>query len=41
MKLAFQLASGLKVLHDGGTMHRDLKPSNIFITEEGIFKIGI
>jgi serine/threonine protein kinase len=34
------LASGLKILHDGKIIHRDLKPANIFISEDGVFKIG-
>jgi mitosis inhibitor protein kinase SWE1 len=31
---------GLKHIHDCGYMHLDLKPANIFITFEGILKIG-
>jgi serine/threonine protein kinase len=32
---------GLKELHDEKIIHRDLKPSNIFISDEGIYKLGI
>jgi serine/threonine protein kinase len=34
------LASGLKTLHMNGIIHRDLKPANIFISGDGIYKIG-
>jgi serine/threonine protein kinase len=30
-----QLAEGLIVLHDAGTLHRDVKPSNIVVTNTG------
>jgi mitosis inhibitor protein kinase SWE1 len=33
--------NGLKKLHDEEIIHRDLKPSNIFISKDGIYKIGI
>jgi serine/threonine protein kinase len=36
-----QIADGLKTLHDGEIIHRDLKGSNIFITEDGLYKIGL
>ena len=31
---------GLKHIHDSGYIHLDLKPANIFITFEGVLKIG-
>ncbi|PVH80716.1 kinase-like protein [Cadophora sp. DSE1049] len=34
------LTTGLKHIHDSGFIHLDLKPANIFITFEGILKIG-
>src|SRR5262245_10805112 len=34
------LAAAVHVAHQGGTVHRDLKPSNIFLTADGIPKIG-
>jgi mitosis inhibitor protein kinase SWE1 len=34
------LIQGLKHIHDSGFMHLDLKPANIFITFEGVLKIG-
>jgi serine/threonine-protein kinase len=35
-----QIVKGVKTLHDGNFLHRDLKPSNVFITEEGVYKVG-
>ena len=40
--LMYQLASGIKYLHDYGILHRDLKPENIMLsdnTEKGIIKV--
>lgn len=34
------VASGLEVLHEHGSVHLDIKPDNIFITEDGNLKIG-
>jgi serine/threonine protein kinase len=30
----------MKHIHDHKIMHRDLKPQNVFLTEQGIVKIG-
>ena len=35
-----QLAAALQHAHNHGIIHRDLKPGNVFITEEGILKLG-
>jgi len=35
-----QTVQGLAHLHANGIIHRDVKPTNIFVTEEGIVKIG-
>lgn len=35
-----QILQGLKYLHDSKIMHRDLKCANIFLTKEGLCKIG-
>jgi NIMA (never in mitosis gene a)-related kinase len=35
-----QISTGLKYLHDNKYIHRDLKCKNIFLTSEGIVKIG-
>jgi serine/threonine protein kinase len=32
---------GLKQLHEEKIIHCNLKPSNIFLTENGVFKLGV
>merc|ERR1712093_738574 len=39
-KILLEAGQGLKHIHDSGFIHLDLKPANIFITFEGILKIG-
>ncbi|MEE5993904.1 MAG: protein kinase [Oscillospiraceae bacterium] len=39
-KLAVQIGEGLKFAHDTGVIHRDVKPENLFVSENGIFKLG-
>lgn len=39
-KTLTELALGLSFIHDCGYLHLDLKPANIFITFEGVLKIG-
>lgn len=39
-KVLTELALGLSFIHDKGFLHLDLKPANIFITFEGVLKIG-
>ncbi|TMW56563.1 hypothetical protein Poli38472_006573 [Pythium oligandrum] len=34
------IAQGLEVVHSNQTIHLDIKPDNIFITREGVLKIG-
>jgi len=35
----WQIASGLKDIHEAGVIHRDIKPSNLRIDKEGVVKI--
>lgn len=34
------MARGLKTLHDANVVHRDLKCANVFLSNDGIFKLG-
>jgi len=34
------MLSGVKALHDLKILHRDLKSANVFITRDGVVKIG-
>lgn len=36
----FQVCQGLSHMHGLNLIHRDIKPSNLFVTKEGIVKIG-
>ena len=38
--IAKQLLTALSVMHDQNIFHRDLKPYNIFISHDGILKVG-
>lgn len=35
-----QISSALQHAHNHGIIHRDLKPSNVFITQQGVIKLG-
>lgn len=39
-KAIVHILKGLKSLHDKKILHRDLKSANIFITKEGVYKLG-
>lgn len=39
-KVLTELALGLSFIHERGFLHLDLKPANIFISFEGVLKIG-
>ncbi len=34
------LASALKFAHENGVIHRDLKPENVFVSSNGVIKLG-
>jgi len=38
--IAISVCQGLEFAHAKGIIHRDLKPGNVFITADGVFKIG-
>lgn len=40
LDLFVQLCLALKHLHDRKIVHRDLKPQNVFVTSQGILKLG-
>lgn len=39
-KLADEIGKGLKAAHDIGIIHRDIKPDNMFVSKNGVFKLG-
>lgn len=39
-KIFRQIIEGIKHVHRQGIIHRDLKPANVFITGDGVIKIG-
>ena len=38
--IAKETCHGLEFAHDRGIVHRDLKPGNVWLTQDGIAKIG-
>jgi serine/threonine protein kinase len=41
LKITNNVMKALKKLHEEKIVHRDLKASNIFITADGIYKLGL
>ena len=39
-KYFLQIVKGLQALHDLKIVHRDIKCANLFVTKEGIIKLG-
>jgi tetratricopeptide (TPR) repeat protein len=40
MEITQQVCRGLQFAHDKGIVHRDLKPGNVWLTSDGVAKIG-
>lgn len=40
IKMARDIARGIKAAHDIGVIHRDIKPSNFFVSDHGTYKLG-
>ena len=40
IRIAIETCLGLEFAHDNGIVHRDLKPGNVWLTSEGVAKIG-
>ena len=40
LRIAADICKGLEFAHSNGVVHRDLKPSNVWLTGDGVAKIG-
>lgn len=40
IKLAKHIGQGIKSAHEKGFIHRDIKPANLFVSDDGIYKLG-
>ena len=40
VEITRQICSALQCAHNHGIVHRDLKPSNLFLTRDGVIKLG-
>jgi len=39
LRIATQIARGLRAAHEAGVLHRDLKPANVFLCDDGTVKV--
>jgi len=39
LRIAADVAKGLRAAHEAGVLHRDLKPANVFLCEDGTVKV--
>jgi NIMA (never in mitosis gene a)-related kinase len=39
-KIVIQIVYGLKAIHDLNIMHRDIKSANVFLSKDGVAKLG-
>lgn len=39
LRIAADIAKGLRAAHEAGVLHRDLKPANVFLCEDGTVKV--
>lgn len=40
LKLASDIGNGIKAAHDKNIIHRDIKPENLFVSKNGVYKLG-
>src|SRR5204862_4915643 len=40
LRIAGEVCQGLEFAHEKGIVHRDLKPGNVWLTADGVAKIG-
>ncbi|MDE5620244.1 MAG: protein kinase [Ruminococcus sp.] len=40
LKLAREIGNGIKSAHSMNVLHRDIKPENLFVSQNGVYKLG-